>query len=222
MPLFGKIIFITLTFNLSLYLKVNGQQIVTGIVVDSAQFSPLAYVNIQVKHSPRGTITDQSGQFEIAARPSDTLILSYVGYRTVEIPLVSWEPSVIIMTESITMLNSIIVQDTLPHHDYEMLFTNQIRQLQKINRKLPFYFTQDKKEKIKLNRFENEQSRVRTYVQLVIKNPDTKASLMREYNLTESDYYTTLARFNQKYYRVMYYLTTSELLSLLNQFFDAR
>lgn len=209
----------SVALSLSISLAANAQQAVTGIVVDSARFAPLPYVNIQIKHTLRGTITDGSGKFSITAHPSDTLVLSYIGYQTVELPLYAWEASVIIMTESITVLNTVVIQDDLPEDYYEMLFSEQIQQLQRANRKLPFYFSQGKKEKIKLHRFDNEQARVQIYVEVVISNPDTKSSLMKKYNLTESDYYATLTRFNEKYYRVMYYLSAPELLSLLNRFF---
>lgn len=206
---------------MSFCLSANAQQVVTGIVVDSARFAPLPYVNIQIKHTLRGTITDGSGKFSITAHPSDTLVLSYIGYHTVELPLYAWEASVIIMTEAITVLNTVIIQDELPEDYYEMLFSEQIQQLQRANRNLPFYFSQGKKEKIKLHRFGNEQARVQTYVEVVINNPDTKATLMKKYSLTETDYYATLTRFNERYYKVMYYLSAPELLSLLNRFFRA-
>ena len=221
MPSLKKLFIISLAVGLAFSLEVKAQQIVNGIVVDSARFAPLPYVNIQIKHTLRGTITDHTGQFSITAQPSDTLVLSYIGYHTMEIPLYAWEASVVIMKESITVLNTVIIQDELPEDYYEMLFSERIQELQKANRKLPFYFSQGKKEKIKLHRFDNEQARVQTYVEVVINNPDTKASLMKKYSLTEPDYYATLTRFNEKYYRVMYYLSAPELLSLLNRFFRA-
>ncbi|MGB4973894.1 MAG: hypothetical protein WBO32_14605, partial [Cyclobacteriaceae bacterium] len=143
------------------------------------------------------------------------------GYHTFEMALYNWDPSVIIMAESITVLNTVVIKGSSPEDNYELLFSEQIKQLAKSNRKLPFYFSQGKKEKIKLYRFEDEKDRVQTYVDVVINNPNTKALLMKGNQLTESDYYATLTRFNEKYYRVMYYLTAPELLSLLNRFFGA-
>ncbi len=50
--------------------------------------------------------------------------------------------------------------------------------------------------------------------------PETKESLMRKHHLSEEQYYDLLTRFNEANYRVMYYLTASELLSLLNNYFE--
>ena len=55
---------------------------------------------------------------------------------------------------------------------------------------------------------------------MVINDPETKARLMKEYELTEVEYYAVLAKFNEKNYNVMYYLTAGELISLLNRFFE--
>ncbi|MEZ4945903.1 MAG: carboxypeptidase-like regulatory domain-containing protein [Cyclobacteriaceae bacterium] len=87
MSLYRKLFIVSVGLNLSFCLTANGQKVVTGIVVDSTDFAPLPYVNIQIKHTFRGTITNASGQFKIAAQLSDTLVLSYIGYHTVELPL---------------------------------------------------------------------------------------------------------------------------------------
>ena len=62
---------------------------------------------------------------------------------------------------------------------------------------------------------------MKTYVDLVINNPETKNGFMKRYSLTEDEYYKTLTKFNEKYYNVMYYLTSAELESFLTKFFEA-
>jgi hypothetical protein len=70
-----------------------------------------------------------------------------------------------------------------------------------------------------VGRLQNENIRVQTYVEVVINNPETKEDLKKKFNLTEEQYYATLTKFNERHYNVMYYLTSAELISFLNQFF---
>ena len=71
-----------------------------------------------------------------------------------------------------------------------------------------------------IGRLTNENVRVKTYVDVVINMPETKENLMKTHRLTEAQYYDLLGKFNEQNYSVMYYLTASELLSLLNKFFS--
>jgi len=66
----------------------NQQQIVTGTISDSQTGEPMPGVNIQVKGSTVGTISDASGKFSIAVSDRNaTLIFSFVGYIVQEVPL---------------------------------------------------------------------------------------------------------------------------------------
>lgn len=51
-------------------------------VVTSAQDEPLIGVTIKVENSTTGTITDFEGNFSVAAKPENSLVFSYVGYKT--------------------------------------------------------------------------------------------------------------------------------------------
>ncbi len=61
---------------------------------------------------------------------------------------------------------------------------------------------------------------VKTYVDVVVNNPNTKKTLMQRFSLTEEQYYAILTRFNEENYQIMYYLTASELTSFLYRFFE--
>jgi TonB-linked SusC/RagA family outer membrane protein len=66
----------------------NQQQTVTGTITDSQTGEPMPGVNIQIKGSTVGTISDASGKFSIAVPDRNTsLIFSFVGYIVQEIPL---------------------------------------------------------------------------------------------------------------------------------------
>jgi hypothetical protein len=196
-----------------------GQEIIKGIVVDSATFKPLPYVNIQLRNARKGTTSDHQGNFSILGNRQDTLILSIVGYRRLELPLYDYETGLIPLAEHATELQAITIIDSKFRNPYEGMFEDQNAAL--IRKKLPFYFSKAKKEKIKVGRLKEENMRVQTYVEVVINNAETKDNLKKKFNLTEEQYYATLTKFNERHYNVMYYLTTAELISFLNQFFES-
>jgi hypothetical protein len=199
-------------------LPASAQQIMRGLVVDSATFDHLPFVNIQVKNSGRGTMTDEKGSFSIAASREDTLVFSLVGYHRLELPLRDYEPSMIRLTEKYTLLETVTINELRPgENPYEGMFEDRNAALKK---NIPFYLSKAKKEKIKFQSLKEENIRVETYVDVVINNTDTKKSLMEKHRLREDEYYTVLRQFNEKHYRVMYYLTPAELISLLNIFFE--
>ncbi len=194
------------------------QEIMSGIVVDSATFAPLPYVNVQVKGTYRGTSTDAKGKFSVVATKEDTLILSFIGYETIEVPLYDWEASVVRLAERPTMLKTITIEGQ-EINPYDGLFDEQNAEWKRTHKPPPFYYNKSKKQKVNLSRARAENLKAQTYVNVVIKNQETKSDLMKKHNLTEAQYYTILAEFNQRNYTVMYYLTAPELMSLLTNFY---
>lgn len=193
------------------------QEVMTGMVVDSATFAPLPYVTIQIKGTNRGTNTDANGKFVLMASRQDTLLFSMVGYRMVEYELSDWEESVVRMTEQPTYLKSITIQGK-EISPYEGLFDEENERIRREN-KIPFYYNRWKKEKIKLGHVRQENFRAQTYINVVIRDPETKAGLMKKHQLTEEEYYAILTDFNVKNKNIMYHLTAPELVSLLTNFF---
>lgn len=193
------------------------QEVFRGVVVDSASLGPLPYVSVRVKGTLQGTSTDTQGSFTLVATRKDSLIFSLVGYRSITIALWDWEPSMIRMSEQSILLKGVTIEEKQVD-PYAGMFDEQNAILDA--RKIPFYFSKTKRQKRKLSWLREDNIRASTYVALVITNPSTKDNLMKKYKLTEEQYYSVLADFNTKNYRVMYYLTTAELLSLLNEFFE--
>jgi hypothetical protein len=193
---------------------------VQGIVADSSNLKPLPFVNIIIKKTYHGTSSDKNGYFSIVAEPTDTLQFSFVGYKTLEFPVAGWEPSVILMPEEIIILNNVIIKGAPIADPYEHLFDEENLKLQKSKKPPPFYYSREKKEKVALARAKQESIRVKHYVDLIIKDEKVKAELMRRHKLSEQEYYDLLAKFNEKNYSIMYYLSDSELLSLLYRFYD--
>jgi len=61
---------------------------VRGTVTDQSDGSPLPGVNILIKGTSRGTSTNTDGQYNLQARSAqDTLVYSYIGYQTQEVPI---------------------------------------------------------------------------------------------------------------------------------------
>lgn len=201
---------------------VHAQELITGMVADSATFAPLPFVTVHIKNQNKGTTTDSEGNFRIMATRQDTLRFTFVGYKSLEVPLIDWETSMILLPEQITMLSGITIRDTRIDNPYEGMFDEENAALQRANKRLPFYYSRRKKQNIKLNRLSTENLRVKTYVEVIVKNDEIKQSLMTKYSLTEKEYYDLLGEFNAQYYTVMYYITGGELISLLNNFFAKR
>lgn len=59
---------------------------ITGQVTDN-NTAPLSTVNVLVKGSTTGTVTDNSGNFSINAPANATLVFSYIGYAIKEVPV---------------------------------------------------------------------------------------------------------------------------------------
>lgn len=209
--------YVTCAF-IMLGLQLQAQEVFKGILVDSASFAPLAYVSVQVKGKMKGTTSDSNGNFGIMATRDDTLVFSLVGYQRLEIALWDYEASVLRMAERATLLQTITIQDRSTDNLYEGMFDDQNAAL--IKKKIPFYYSKARKDKIKVGRWKEENLRVQTYVDVVINDPSTKVNLMKKFKINEQEYYRVLTSFNERHYSVMYYLTSGELLSFLNRFFE--
>lgn len=69
-------------------LSVHAQQIYwKGQVKDAVSGEPMIGVSVRVKGTGSGTITDFDGNFSVKASKGDILVISYVGYKTLELDL---------------------------------------------------------------------------------------------------------------------------------------
>jgi TonB-linked SusC/RagA family outer membrane protein len=57
---------------------------VTGTVTAASDNTPLPGVSVGVKGQPRGTNTDVNGKFSISVAPTDVLVFSFIGMKTLE------------------------------------------------------------------------------------------------------------------------------------------
>lgn len=99
------IFFCLLFFTTSL----TAQNTVTGNVTDSVAGQGLSRVSVLVQGTKRGTVTDANGNFRIAASPNDVLVVSFLGYRTVRIPVRSGGTLNISLAPQTTQLSDVVV-----------------------------------------------------------------------------------------------------------------
>jgi hypothetical protein len=67
-----------------------GINYITGIVVDAETGEPLPYTAIGLKNKPKGTVSNNNGEFGLKITPdliNDTLSVSYLGYLRREVPV---------------------------------------------------------------------------------------------------------------------------------------
>lgn len=86
----------------------NAQQ-VTGKVTAAKDGAPLIAVNITVKETNTGTVSDADGMFSVNASPGNTLIFSYIGFKTVELTLGNEKVSNVTLEEDAQSLDEVVV-----------------------------------------------------------------------------------------------------------------
>jgi hypothetical protein len=87
LPLIFTLLASFFLINTSLFAQ--GTATVRGVVVDKFSTQPMPFVTVYLKKLEKGTTTDENGHFQFSKLPAtqDTLVISYVGYTTEEIPI---------------------------------------------------------------------------------------------------------------------------------------
>jgi hypothetical protein len=60
---------------------------ISGVVINAANDKPLENVNIVNINTVKGSTTNKDGEFQVNARISDTLYLSYLGFRSIQVKI---------------------------------------------------------------------------------------------------------------------------------------
>jgi len=84
---------------------------VTGVVIDADTDEPIIGASVLVKGTTIGTITDIDGKYEISNIPagSKSLMISFVGMRTVEVPITTSEAQKIVMHPDAQVIDEVVV-----------------------------------------------------------------------------------------------------------------
>lgn len=92
-----------------LSLSAMAQKTVKGTVTDRGSGSPIEGVAVLVKGTTIGAFTDESGVFSLnAPENAATLVVSYVGFRSIEVPITG-ESLVISLEEDVISMDEVII-----------------------------------------------------------------------------------------------------------------
>lgn len=93
--------------------KSNDQQqvTVTGIVTDGTNNEPMIGVNIQLKGTTTGTISGIDGSYTLSfpARPDATLVFTFIGYASQEVPVANQNAVNVTMQADVLGLEEVVV-----------------------------------------------------------------------------------------------------------------
>lgn len=81
---------------------------ITGTVT-SKEGIPVGGATVAVKDTNRGTMTDFDGKFQLEVTTGDILVISYIGYKTKEIPIGQSSHYDITLIEDMAMLDEVVV-----------------------------------------------------------------------------------------------------------------
>ncbi|MDH5380033.1 MAG: TonB-dependent receptor, partial [Cyclobacteriaceae bacterium] len=86
-------------------------QLVTGRVTSALDDSPLPGVSVLVKGTSTGSVTDTNGEYsvEVPDIKTSSLILSFVGFKTEEIPINNRTTITVAMEEDVTFIDELVV-----------------------------------------------------------------------------------------------------------------
>jgi TonB-linked SusC/RagA family outer membrane protein len=104
--------------------------IVHGRVTASTDKQPLPGVNVTVKGTSKGTITNSEGDYVLEVESGSTLVFSFIGYKPVEVLIQSQTTVDVPMTEDITTLNEVAVVSTGYQVVDKRLFTGSVVSLE--------------------------------------------------------------------------------------------
>lgn len=82
---------------------------ISGVVFDGGMNEPLIGANVIVKGTTNGTVTDLDGKFTLEANPNDILVISSIGFKTLEIKASEASKGKIILKEDSQALDEVVV-----------------------------------------------------------------------------------------------------------------
>src|SRR5689334_6497630 len=83
--------------------------VVTGTVKDSQSAETLPGVNVLIKGTSQGSVTDSEGKFAVEVGPEDVLVFSFVGFTSQEVAVAGKTVIDISMMSDISTLEEVVV-----------------------------------------------------------------------------------------------------------------
>ena len=107
------IILILSFLNFSVIIDASAQdaqsRTITGVVSDAATGNPLPGVNVTVKGTQTGTITNLEGKYSVSAPQGSVIVFSFIGYEVTETPTEGLNIINIMLKESLEHLDEVVV-----------------------------------------------------------------------------------------------------------------
>lgn len=101
-------IVLLLTFTLPFRIFAQQNQTITGKVIDGQDKSPIYGAVVTIKGAKSGVTADASGNFRISAPSTATLVVSFVGYTSQEVPAASSDLTIALERDT-RSLNEVVV-----------------------------------------------------------------------------------------------------------------
>ncbi len=96
-----------LTYNSPIFSQNQPQKTISGIITDAE--GPLSGVNVLIKNSARGSISDLEGRYSVTASANDTLVFTYVGYKLREVAVGNTSILNVIMEVDAQTLDAVVI-----------------------------------------------------------------------------------------------------------------
>ncbi|MDP2722221.1 MAG: SusC/RagA family TonB-linked outer membrane protein [Bacteroidales bacterium] len=103
-----------LTFILAIFvLTVQAQNsellTISGTVTDRITNETMPGVNVTIKGTQQGTVTNNSGEYSLEVEKGLTLVFSFIGYENMEIKVENAQPIIVNLNASVESLNEVVV-----------------------------------------------------------------------------------------------------------------
>ena len=82
---------------------------VQGRIVDAKSNEPLIGVTVKEAGTSHGVVTDLDGSFTISVSPNANLLVSYVGYKNLQVPVKGKNKLMVLLEENSEILNDVVV-----------------------------------------------------------------------------------------------------------------
>lgn len=208
---------------LVLTLEVFSQKTTRVVVVDSLSFEALPAVFVRVKNSNISFLAEPTGIFILKTKPTDTLVISHIGYHETIVPLLFEEDAILVrMRPKITLLDEVVITSRRLYPNELNPRVSRTPDTRTVMGSLhqPWeYFNKREKEKRKLVKLMQENDRIKTFME-VITDPSIKEEFMEDYSVEEVEYYNILVKFNQQKFPVIYSNDSEKIIDALHDFFE--
>ena len=77
--------------------------LVEGLIYEKGENQPIPYANVSISKKMEGTYSDLNGHFSLYCSPGDTIQISFVGYKTIILPVFDLSDTIYLVPSPITL-----------------------------------------------------------------------------------------------------------------------